>query len=476
MKYCRMIRKRFAIGAGLLVAWTTFAAWQYQRLGYERELIGESTRHSARSVMSALIGGIQSHRRLGRFFEQQLESMLVEVTGSGEVLAAAVLNEQGEPLMRAGQLDLLAGRGEVAPGDSWSDDGFRLVERFHIDPVDQGGQGWGPGGYGGSGLGGGRGLGRRQEYGDIPEPFGAGGTFYAILVLDRARHDQLVRRSEWSFVFVSLAGALVLVSVAVAWRTSVRLVEAKGREKLLETETRHWRELSQAAAGLAHETRNPLGLIRGWTQRLAHNDADPATQQRHALAVIEECDRVTARINHFLAFARPCEPKPEPMDAGSMVEQLRIILQPDLEAKRLRLDFEPERDAVCILADRELLRQMLFNLLQNAIQFAPEGTVVTIGLKAERPGTFRLTVADRGPGVDAGIEEAIFAPYFTTRPGGTGLGLAIVRRIALANGWTVHYAPWPGGGAVFSLGGIHGSEQTNHPGRGRRTEPTATAG
>jgi two-component system, NtrC family, sensor histidine kinase HydH len=283
-------------------------------------------------------------------------------------------------------------------------------------------------------LGGGRGLGRRQEYGDLPESFGTGGTFYAILVLDRSRHDQLVRRSEWSFVFVSLAGALVLVSVAIAWRTSVRLVEAKGREQLLETETRHWRELSQAAAGLAHETRNPLGLIRGWTQRLAQNDADPATQQRHAHAVIEECDRVTARINHFLAFARPCDPKPDTVDVGGMVDQLRIILQPDLEAKRLRLDFEPECDVLCILADHELLRQMLFNLLQNAIQFAPEGTAVTIGLKAERPGTFRLTVADQGPGVDADIEEAIFTPYFTTRAGGTGLGLAIVRRIALAHG------------------------------------------
>jgi hypothetical protein len=445
-------------------------------LGYERELIGESTRHSARSVMSALIGGIQSHRRLGRFFEQQLEGMLVEVTGSGEVLAAAVLNERGEPLMRAGQLDLLAnGRGEVAPGDSWSDDGFRLVERFHIDPVDQGGQGWGPGGYGGSGLGGGRGLGRRQEYGDIPEPFGTGGTFYAILVLDRSRHDQLVRRSEWSFVFVSLAGALVLVSVAVAWRTSVRLVEAKGREKLLETETRHWRELSQAAAGLAHETRNPLGLIRGWTQRLAQNDADPATQQRHALAVIEECDRVTARINHFLAFARPCEPKPETMDAGSMVEQLRIILQPDLEAKRLRLDFEPERrtrcaswptvnccgrccSICCKTPSSSRRKDRGYHRIEN-------------GTPGDIPSDRRRPRSGRGRGIEKRFSLRILRPGRWNR---SGLGHCTSHRAG--HGWTVHYAPRPGGGAVFSLGGIHGSEQTNHPGRGRRTEPTATAG
>lgn len=474
-----MKRKILAIVVGLLAAWMSFATWQYQRLSYERELIGQSTRHSARSVMSALIGGIQSHRRLGRFFEQQLESMLVEVTSSGEVLAAEVRNQSGQPLMRAGRLDLLADPPGIELGDTWIDGGFRLVQRFHIEPVDDGGPGWGPGGpgaQGGMGMGSGRGMGRRQEFGDLPERFGTGGTFYAVLVMDRARHDQMVQRSVWSFIFISIAGGLVLVSVALAWRASVRLVESRGREQLLETETRHWRELSQAAAGLAHETRNPLGLIRGWTQRLAQDENDPATQRQHADAVIEECDRVTARINHFLAFARPCDPKRQPVDTEEIVDQLRLILQPDLESAGLRMDFEPEPGARWIVADRELLRQLLFNLLQNAIQFAPEGTAVTIRLVRERSGTFCLAVADRGPGVAAELQDAIFAPYFTTRSSGTGLGLAIVRRIALAHGWTLQFEPRPGGGAVFTLGGIHGSDQTDPSGRGRRSEPAATAG
>jgi signal transduction histidine kinase len=471
-----MIRQRIAIGAGLVIAWALFAAWQYQRLGYERALIGESTRHSARSVMSALIGGIQSHRRLGRYFEQQLEGMLVEVTGGGDVLAAAVLDGRAEPVMQAGRVDLLVEHQDMQSGDRWIDGGFRLVQRFHIEPVGEAGPGWGSGGLGGPGFGGGRGLGRRQEAEELPEPFGTGGTFYAVLVLDRTRHDQLVRQSVWSCVFVSLAGGLVLVSVALAWRASVRLVEARGREKLLETETRHWRELSQAAAGLAHETRNPLGLIRGWTQRLAEDDADRSVQRQHAFAVIEECDRVTARINHFLAFARPCEPHPQPVDVPAIVEQLRIILQPDFESKDLRLEFEPEIGICSILADPELLRQTLFNLLQNAVQFAPLATAVTIGLVRERAGTCCLTVADRGPGVEKEIEDAIFAPYFTTRAGGTGLGLAIIRRIALAHGWTVTCASRPGGGAVFCVGGIHGSDQTDHPGRGRRSVPAAATG
>jgi len=461
----RMLAKRLAIIAGLIAAWSAFAAWQYQRFCYERVLIGESTRHSANSVMGALIGGIQSHRRLGRFFEQQLEGVLVEVTRGGEVLAASIMNERGETLLQAGRVELLEAGGPVAAGDGWSDSGFHLVHRFQVEPVAEGGPGWGSGGGGGPGFGAGRGAGRRQDLGADEGPFASGGIFFARLVLDRTRHDQLVKRSIGSYVFITLAGGLILGSVALAWRSSVRLVEAKGRERLLETESRHWQELSQAAAGLAHETRNPLGLIRGWTQRLAQGDADLPTQRQHARAVIEECDRVTARINQFLAFARPCEPNLESVDVHRLVAQLRTILQPDLEAKRLSLDCETEAGVSAVLADRELLRQALFNLVQNAIQFAPADSAVTIRVMRRPTGGFRLDVEDRGPGVSGEAEKSLFAPYFTTRADGTGLGLAIVRRIGVAHGWTVHYTSRPGGGAVFSLDDIHGSGQTDDSGR-----------
>ncbi|MCH5377697.1 MAG: ATP-binding protein, partial [Planctomycetes bacterium] len=219
-------------------------------------------------------------------------------------------------------------------------------------------------------------------------------------------------------------------------------------------------------AGLAHETRNPLGLIRGWTQRLAKGDVEPGKQQQYAQTVIEECDRLTARINQFLAFARPCEPKLQHVAVCRLVDELRMILQPDLDSKGLNLECEAEDESTCVLADRELLRQALFNLLQNAIQFAPDDTAVTIRLVRQRIGRFRLGIADRGPGVSREAESSLFTPYFTTRADGTGLGLAIVRRIALAHGWEVNYAPRVGGGAVFTLDGIHGSDQTDDPGGG----------
>jgi signal transduction histidine kinase len=103
-----------------------------------------------------------------------------------------------------------------------------------------------------------------------------------------------------------------------------------------------------------------------------------------------------------------------------------------------------------------MFRQALFNLLQNAVQWSPEGGTVEVALVRGHAGRWRIEVADRGPGVAAEAVGRLFSPYFTTRPTGTGLGLAIVRRIATAHGWEVGYTPRPGGGAVFWMDGIHG--------------------
>lgn len=448
-----MWSKRLTIGAVLLAAWIAFAAWQYQRFRYERYLIGDSMRQTGRAVMSALVGGIQSHRRVGPFFEVQVEGMLGELTASEHVLAAAIVSSGGQRHIQAGEARLLESDDPIRPGDALGSEGFRLIERFDVEPGAQGG-----------GFGGGRGAGRWQMA--ATGPFAEGGTFYALLLLDRTRHDQLVRRAAWSCVFICFAGGMVMASVAAAWRASVRLVAARGLARVLELETRHWRDLGQAAAGLAHETRNPLGVIRGWTQRLAAGEVDPAEHRQRAQTMVEECDRVTARINQFLAFARPCEPELSDVDVCGLAAELKMILQPDLEDKGVELVCRQESPPGRIRADRELLRQALFNLVQNAIHFAPPGDAITILVSPGGGGQRVVGVADRGPGVDSQTQPLLFTPYFTTRAGGTGLGLAIVRRIALAHGWRACYEPRSGGGASFTLEGIHASDETEHPDRG----------
>jgi len=129
------------------------------------------------------------------------------------------------------------------------------------------------------------------------------------LLLDDTATRAFCQRAARLRVLMFLAGSVALACVALAWWASVRLVAARGQAQVLRAEADHLRALGQAAAGLAHETRNPLGLVRGWAQRLSSSGLGPE-QHRQALAVVEECDRVTSRINQFLAFARPASPQP----------------------------------------------------------------------------------------------------------------------------------------------------------------------
>jgi len=458
----------------LLLAWGAIAAWQWQEYGRQRESARQTLQRAADAVMNALVGGVLSHRRIGYFFEDQVQGALDELVKSKDVLAAAVARGDGQILVAAGQPDLLGPSAAIVEGPSWETAGLRFTARFQLSArsggpygggLGLGGGGPGGGGPGGRGPGGGGPSGRGRGGGpwwlnadqlDTEGPFAGGGQFAAILLLDRTEVDFRCRRAAWARASVVAASGLVLVCLALVWRATVRLADARGRERLLNSEARHLRELSQAAAGLAHETRNPLGLIRGWTQRLSQSGLDSAEHRQQAQAVVEECDRVTARINQFLAFARPCDPKPETVPIAQLAEELAVLLGPDLGAKSLTLDHASLAADETIRADREMLRQALFNLVQNAVQSAPEGTTVGVSLRRGHNGRARIEVADRGPGVADDAVESLFTPYFTTRPNGTGLGLAIVRRIATAHGWQSGYAPRDGGGSIFWLDRMYG--------------------
>ncbi len=441
--------QRLMTWIALLAALVALGFWQWHEYRHECALARQSVVRFAESVMNALIGGLRSHRRLGFFFTEQVQGVLDELVQSEDVLAAALISGDGSSTLSAGRVEQLDLRAAPASTEAWRDAGYRLARTFRL-PLEAGGPGAGHGG-----MGGGRGWERRRQMmsQESTQAFAPGTEATAVLLVDRARADEACRRAAISRISVATAGWLLVACVAFAWRMTVRLAEARGHARSLEAEARYLRDLGQAAAGLAHETRNPLGLIRGWAQRLASSAAnvEDASQAR---TLVEECDRVTARINQFLAFARPSDPRPEHLDPADLIAELTALLEPDLAARRVALrGLDPGES---VLADREMLRQALFNLLQNAIQASGEGGVVETRLHRNRDGSFRLEVADRGPGVAEAHVSRLFTPYFTTRPDGTGLGLAIVRRIAAAHGWEAGYQPRPGGGAIFWLDGIHG--------------------
>ncbi len=467
--------RRLTTWIGLLAGLAALTLWQRHEYEHERQLARATLSRQAHSVMKAVIGGIRTHRRLGPYFEHELQGTLEELVKSTDVLAAAVVSQEGEAALSAGRIETLDVEPPHSPGEFWKDDGFYLVGELRLSvgddlpPPASGGDGSGGDGSGqgfgprsGGGRGGGRGWGHgagggsgrdvaaEDDY-ELPS-----GRFAVILFFDRSDVDIQCHRAWWLRASMVTAGAALLFCVALLWRSTIRLADARGQTQLLQSEARHLRELGRAAAGLAHETRNPLGLVRGWTQRLADSGLPSEEQQQQARSVVEECDRVSARINQFLAFARPIEPELEPVDPAQLADELVVLLEPDWEAKKLQVRRTPSQSCCIIRADREMFRQALFNLIQNAAEFSPEGEAVEITLRRGDDGTCRIEVADRGPGVPDDAVDLLFTPYFTTRSGGTGLGLAIVRRIATAHGWEAGYSPRSGGGAVFCLDRLHG--------------------
>ncbi len=251
---------------------------------------------------------------------------------------------------------------------------------------------------------------------------------------------------------IVLGGALLAcMALALAWRSfrrssdlAVQLVRAQ------EISTR-LQELNVTAAGLVHETKNPLNLIRGMSQMIGRGVGVPMEVRDTAEKITEEADRVAGRLNQFLAYARPVQPAPKRVDLNALVQSMFDVLAVDREEKGVSLVLTGPQ--LHVIADEDMLRQTLFNLLINAVQAVSNHGHVEVRLAAESDKTARMEVRDNGPGVPEKDREEVFRPYVTASEHGTGLGLAVVRQIALAHHWEVACESG-GNGAVFVVRGI----------------------
>jgi signal transduction histidine kinase len=207
--------------------------------------------------------------------------------------------------------------------------------------------------------------------------------------------------------------------------------------------------MNLAAAGLAHETRNPLNIIRGLAQMISkQEDAQPEIRQR-SRDILAETDKVTAQLTEFINYSRPREVRRIPLAMTSVVSEVVRALNYDVDEKKLSMEIKG--DALTIEADEQLLRQALFNLILNAIQAVDAGGSIQILVERTNATEASIEVRDNGPGVSPDHRAEIFKPYFTTQKTGTGLGLAVVQQIVLAHGWEIECIPNEPRGAVFRI-------------------------
>jgi signal transduction histidine kinase len=178
----------------------------------------------------------------------------------------------------------------------------------------------------------------------------------------------------------------------------------------------------------------------------------PAETRQKSIEIVNEADRVAAQLNEFINYARPREVRRTTVQLNAVTAEVVRALTLDLEEKQIRLQVTGE--PLAIEADEQLLRQVLFNLLLNAIQAVPTNGEIEIHLS--QAGTLEawLEVRDNGPGVPPENRAEVFKPYFTTTQQGTGLGLAVVQQIVLAHGWEIECLANGSRGAIFRLTGL----------------------
>ena len=196
--------------------------------------------------------------------------------------------------------------------------------------------------------------------------------------------------------------------------------------------------LGQVAAGIAHEIRNPLVGI-GSTTSLLLDDTAPDDPRRPDLAVIlQETKRLDRIVNQIIDYARPREIVAFAFDMAQLVHEVTKVLDEPLTRKRAAITLSAPAAPYMIEADRDQVKQVLLNILQNAIEATPQGETITVALAEQARGIepgLEITVTDRGSGISPSHLPHVFEPFFTSgKPRGTGLGLAISRNILDAHG------------------------------------------
>ncbi len=229
---------------------------------------------------------------------------------------------------------------------------------------------------------------------------------------------------------------------------------AKSREDLLQAEK--LATTGKLAAGVAHSVRNPLTSVKMRLFTLGRSlPANPEVQED--LEVInEEIDFIDTILRNFLEFSRPPKLKPQPLCPSDIVDQSLQLLKHKLESTRTEVTVQRETALPLVLGDPDQLKEVLVNLLVNAMEAMGDNGSILI---AEEKGVIEpyghviiLRMTDSGPGMSPSLLAQAFEPFVSNKEEGTGLGLAISRRIMEEHGGWLHATSETGKGATFVIG------------------------
>lgn len=209
-------------------------------------------------------------------------------------------------------------------------------------------------------------------------------------------------------------------------------------------------KLEKMAACIAHEIKNPLAGISSNIQVLKSKLPSEDHRRKYVDIVLEEIDGLEVILDRFLMLARPVKPVKQDVDLNDLVERTVCAQREKTEKEKINLVFLPDHDLPAIKCDPYQIKQVLLNLLVNAVNVVQPGGNIEIKTGREDK-YFQISIEDNGSGIRPEDLGLIFEPFFSTSSKGIGLGLTISRQIAKEHEGDVQVKSMPGSGSVFTL-------------------------
>lgn len=265
-----------------------------------------------------------------------------------------------------------------------------------------------------------------------------------------------VVRFQWLIISTTLISSLALSFILFM---IIRRVDRINAERLAERERleREMQEneklasMGRMVASIAHEIRNPLGIIRSSSELLLKkNPVKDDLTSRILKAIFDESKRLSQTVGDFLDYARPKQLKQEPVDLARVLDQALAFLDSEFSKNKVEIE-RLYSTGLMVLGDKDYLYRAFYNILVNAVQ-ALDGMPGKVTLMSEQDeGRVRVIFMDSGPGVDEAVLPKLLDPFFTTKESGTGLGLAITNNIIKSSQGRLEIANAPEKGAMVTL-------------------------
>jgi signal transduction histidine kinase len=496
------ISRRSTLIYGLLLfVWVLVVAWQVEEHMRIENAARAELIYRAKDISTTVSIVLRSQRRFGAMvFKDRLESALTDLVRPGEISGIALLNASGDVVASAGSLTNFQGGDTARAAELWEGNTVTLMNLVDLgtnitrdientnaaivmsredfsrppdtNPIGSDTNRAGADRFDGGPPPGpppsavttneegqvvanrrprGRFFGRppwmsEVDYREISEKRGV----HSFLISLSTEPVQAVARQDlWLRFVIAFFAGISAAGFGLAWRAVARTSELQIRLVRASEINTHLKEMNLAAAGLAHETRNPLNIIRGIAQMLSRQSDATAEVREKSRAIVDETDKVTAQLNEFINYSRPREIRRAVLPLHPAIKEVVRALNYDIDEKKVKLEIKGE--PLSVEADEQLFRQTLFNLLLNAVQALPTGGEISVVTGKQSASEAFLEVRDNGPGVPPERRKEIFKPYFTTHQKGTGLGLAVVQQIVLAHGWEIECLANEPQGAVFRI-------------------------